>query len=122
MFFNITLTFILSKIDIDLRFVGDTGNDCLLSVDCTDCEILEPWPYLERISKKWCSQKFNGPGVKYEIAIVIKTGHIAWVNGPYKAGKDDYTIFKEGGLLDELEEKERGEADAGYRHPDPEFC
>ena len=36
----------------------------VLSVDGTDCPIEEPRPF----DKAWFSQKFKGPGVKYEVA------------------------------------------------------
>jgi hypothetical protein len=34
----------------------------LLVIDCTDCKINEPFPFCS----KWMSQKFKGPGLKYE--------------------------------------------------------
>ena len=108
---------------MELRFEKDSGEDCLLSVDCTDCEICEPSPFVKNINKKWYSHKYKGPGLRYEVALVIKTGLIAWVNGPFACGSfPDKTIFRDHGLKDQLGEFERVEADGGYKNLDPEFC
>ena len=32
-------------------------------------------------------QKLNGPGLKYELGVCIKTGRILWLNVPFKYGK-----------------------------------
>ena len=72
-------------------------------------------------SKKWFSHKFKGPGLRYEIGISIKKGDIVWIAGPYICGKwNDLEIFKNG-LIHQLDENERVEADDGYRALDPEF-
>jgi hypothetical protein len=44
---------------------------CFISVDGMDCSVNEPWPFLEEMY----SEKFNAPGLKYEVAVCIKTGH-----------------------------------------------
>ena len=76
-----------------------------------DCAIQEPWPFDETIFSK----KLNGPGYKYEIGICIATGVIVWVNGPFKAGKNDKTIFENDGLMDALCDNECVEVDMGYQ-------
>ena len=84
--------------------------------------IQEPFPYVRGTSNIWFSQKFKGPGLRYEIGLVIKTGDIAWLQGPFPAGKhNDCTIFKNS-LATFLEEQERVEADDGYRPADPGKC
>ena len=101
-------------IRLDNRFHGYDGTShCLLSVDGVDCMINEPWPF----DQKWFSQKFNGPGVKYEIGVCIKTGYIVWMNGPFEASASDGTICING-LLQELADDEGVEVDAGYRGHD----
>ena len=66
--------------------------------------------------KKHKSHKFNGPGLRYEVAIAIQTGDIVHVNGPFPCGRyQDITIFRF-----KLKEKMRlghelAEADKGYR-------
>ena len=86
-----------------------------MSVDGTDCMIPEQTPW----TKKWWSHKFNGPGVRYEIAIAIRTGLIVWINGPFPCGSyPDVNIF-ERDLLGMLGKYERVEADKGYSKFDP---
>jgi hypothetical protein len=86
----------------------------LISVDGIDCAIQEPYPFDEGIFSK----KLNGPGFKYEIGVCILTGDIVWVNGPFKAGRNDVTIFSEDGLKFALAEDEAVEVDAGYKGDD----
>jgi hypothetical protein len=102
-------------IRLDDRFAGvDFTNpptlNCYISVDCFDCPINEPWPF----RPLWYSQKINGPAVKYEVGVCIKTGHVVWFNGPFPAGENDGTIFAEtlGPLLCE---DEGAEVDGGYK-------
>ena len=95
---------------LDDRFEGwNEQSQCLLTVDGTDCPINEPWPF----DGKWYSEKFNGPAIKYEVAVCIQTSHICWVNGPFPASKNDNAIFKDG-LATHLADDEAVEADSGY--------
>ncbi|CAJ1955890.1 unnamed protein product [Cylindrotheca closterium] len=94
------------------RFDGwDGKTHCVISVDGVDCPIQEIWPFDEAIFSK----KLNGPGYKYEIGICIATGAIVWVNGPFKAGRNDKTIFEHDGLMQALCEDEGVEVDMGYQ-------
>ena len=109
----------IAELEIDViklknRFGGYKRGDkvhtnCFISVDCTDCPIYEPYPF----DKKWFSHKFNGPALKYEVAVCIKTGFIVWINGPFAGSKSDQSIFKDG-LSKELAADEAVEADAVY--------
>lgn len=82
------------------------------SVDGTDCPINEPSPFCTG----WYSHKLNGPGVRYEIGLSIKKGHIVWVNGPFECGKyPDIAIFKHN-MVTDLIEGEKVVADNGYNH------
>ena len=65
---------------------------CLLSVDGVDSSIKEPFPFHKTIYL----EKLNDPGLKYEVDVCIKTGYICWVNGPFKAGTHNVTVFKNG--------------------------
>lgn len=97
-------------IKLDNRFFGwDGKTTCLMSVDGTHCPINEPWPF----SKKWYSEKLNGPGVTYEVGVCIKTGFIVWVNGPFVASTNDSAMFKET-LTHLLADDEGVECDRGY--------
>ena len=63
------------------------------------------WPY-----------KFKKSGLRYEIAICIKTGKMVWWNGPYLPGDyNDNMIFQDD-LASELELGERAETDRGHSH------
>ena len=105
------------------RKSGDIGNDCLVSVDCTDVQIREPFPYSKIWSPRWFSPKFKGPGLRYEICVSIIGGDVVWVNGPFACGTySDYKIFTQEGLLSNLDEGERVECDDGYGGADPEFA
>ena len=93
-----------------------------MSVDGTDFSIQEPWPYNKTTSAKWFSKKFQGPGLRYEVGVAVENGYIVWINGPFLPGKfNDHMIFERMGLLSNLEEGERIEADDGYLFLDPEF-
>jgi hypothetical protein len=75
----------------------------------------EPSPF----DPKWLSEKFNGPGVKYEVAICIQTGWIVHTNdGPYPCGQwHDLTVARDD-LCYKLADSEFGDemacADGGY--------
>jgi hypothetical protein len=80
-----------------------------VTVDGTDFRIREPIPF----DRKWYSHKFNGPGVRYEVAICIQTGWIVWIHGPFPAGKSDIQIARNR-LIYKVEEGEMFLADGGY--------
>eukprot|EP00536_Pseudo-nitzschia_multiseries_P015770 jgi/Psemu1/43791/gm1.43791_g len=63
------------------------------------------------------SHKFNGPAVKYEVGVCLKTGWIVWINRPFVGSKNDGTIYKEG-LSNLLHDDEAVEVDRGYRGHD----
>ena len=105
-----------SVIRLDDRFDGLNGvanTNCFMSVDGTDCPVFEPMPF----NKEMFSHKLNGPGVKYEVGVCLKTARIVWVNGPFVGSKSDGKIFRDGlGAL--LCDDECVEVDKGYRGDD----
>jgi hypothetical protein len=106
LFFN-QILILLSQILLDNRYLSDEGNDCLLSVDGTD--FLSP-----EYGKKFFSHKFRHSGLRYEVALSIKTGWICWISGPWNPGEwNDIEIFRMS-LMTFLEPYERVEADDGY--------
>jgi hypothetical protein len=67
---------------------------CKVTVDGTNCQIQEPWPFKEVNEKWWYSHEFKGPGLRYEVAICIQTGDMVWINGPFMCGNPpDLKIF-----------------------------
>ena len=107
---------ICEKILWENRYREDIGNVCLVSVDGTDFKIQEPTPFC----KDWHSRKFNGPGLRYEVAISICSGDVVWIHGPFPCGSwPDINIFRNA-LKNELGDGEKVEADLGYRG-EPDF-
>eukprot|EP00977_Amphora_coffeiformis_P007617 scaffold1684_cov214-Amphora_coffeaeformis.AAC.1 len=93
------------------KYGGLHNRWCMVTVDGTDFEILEPRPF----SPGWYSHKFKGPGVRYEVALSINGGDIVHTNGPFMCGHNpDITIFRKK-LIHKLEVGEMVEADKGYR-------
>lgn len=86
------------------------GRYVYVSVDGTDCQIMEPQPF----SPMWYSHKFHGPGVRYEIGLSVETGRLVWANGPYMCGKyPDNSIFCQQ-MKQKLLDGEFVIGDAGY--------
>lgn len=81
------------QIDFDSRLEGAAeGATCYNSLDGTDCPIEEPGNF----DKKWYSHKFNGPALRYEVAVRLINPIITWVNGAYPAGDfPDLKLAKE---------------------------
>ena len=92
---SLIFPFCLWKIKLQKRYKGDKRNDCLLSVDTTDCRICELNPFEVGFSEQWSSHKFGKKsGLRYEVALSIRTGFICWCNGPFPSGVyNDWQIF-----------------------------
>lgn len=83
----------------------------LVSLDGFDFQILEQRPF----SRKWYSHKHNGPGIRYEIGLCVKSGEIVWCHGGYPCCDwPDLKIARDV-FIHNLEEDERCWADLGYR-------
>ena len=97
------------------RFVGDTFDRCLVTVDGTHFKIKNRRNRTTgKYIKSWYSHKFKHAGVSYEIAVCIKTGDIVWISGPFPAATHDLTIFRYK-LADMLLPHELVMADRGYQ-------
>lgn len=81
-----------------------------MTVDGVDFRIQEPTPF----NKKWFSHKFSGPGLRYELGVCIKTGHIVEFHGPLPCAYPDLKIFH-AGMKWKLLPGERVIANRGYR-------
>jgi hypothetical protein len=93
------------------RHKQDIGNICLVSIDGTDFEIYQWGDFWTG----WFSHKFKGPGLRYEVGLCIRTGHIVWIHGPFPCGKwPDLKIFRYA-LKQKLANGEKVLADAGFR-------
>ena len=98
--------------------LDDVGNDCLVTNDGVDCLTVASGP---GINKSFFTHKFNKSGLRYEVAVCIRTGWIVWIHGPFPPGDwNDLTIFRDG-LKHLLRPGERVEADDGYIAEDPQL-
>ena len=72
--------------------------------------------------KNFWDHKFKGPGLRYEVAICLRTSDIAWAFGPHLPGLYyDLQIFQML-MIHELEPGERVEADDRYIEECPQHC
>jgi hypothetical protein len=71
-----------------------------------------------------CSHKSNKAAWRYEICLAIHEPQCLWINGPYKAGTGELTIFrKENGLKSKLQGmsgKKKLVVDRGYTSSEPD--
>ena len=58
------------------------------------------------------SHKLDGPGLKHQLAVCIKTSLTVWINGPSRGSKHGSVIFREN-LSGLLVDNEAAECDAG---------
>jgi hypothetical protein len=88
-------------------------HDTHVSVDCTDCKILQK-------GRSFASFKFaKKSGLRYEVGIAIMSDKIVWINGGFPCGLfNDLTIFR-ASLATMLDPQERIEADDGYAAKSP---
>ena len=111
----------------DNRKTNDRGDDCLVSVDCIDCQFQQilinhpSEPGKKIINKALYSFKFHGPALRYEIGVSLLSNDIVWINGPFCPGDwNDLEIFRLN-LKNQLEAGERIEADDGYVGEAPQY-
>jgi hypothetical protein len=76
--------------------MDDIGNIAKMTIDGTDFKVLERRDKNQQFNKTLFTQKHKAAGLKYEVGVFIRTGYIVWINGPFKGGKGDLTIFKNG--------------------------
>ena len=102
------------KIDWETRHLRHeefVEHNIRVTLDGTDFKIQEPKPF----DRAWFSHKFNGPGVRYLVAVSVIKGYIVWTDGPYMCGKwPDRKIANEK-FLPWLGENEKYLADRGFR-------
>lgn len=101
-----------------ITWPDDLGGDdiWILTIDGTHVWLYEPGHPEFSMDSAYFSHKFNKAGINYELGIAIATGKLVWMNGPYKAGKNDLQIFTCGGLKERLLLlKKKGIGDGGYR-------
>lgn len=81
------------QIDWNKRTNGHNIPAATVSIDCTDFHILEQKPF--DFKSFWF--KFNSPGLRYGIAILIRiyTGEAFWAHSPFECSiYNEWAIFK----------------------------
>lgn len=79
------------KIKWGKRFAGKSINALRILVDSTHFCIYGQTPLILR----WESNKFKGPGLKFEVAGCVLTGHLVREHGPFPRGSyPDLTIIR----------------------------
>ena len=105
---------LIFKLNWENRLRGALGGtSTYISLDGTDFKILEPTEF----DPKWWSHKFNGPGLRYEIGISIRSGDIVWAHGGLPCGEWPDLRLARNALIDALLPGERVVADKGYNDP-----
>ena len=97
------------------RLIGDTGRAAKVTVDGTDFQTVEYRPF----NRGRRSHKFNGPGLRYEVALSISNCDIVHINGPFRCGEWPDVRIARGNLHPRLRPNEYYLADAGYMGPGP---
>jgi hypothetical protein len=98
----------------------DIRNTCMASIDGVDFRVKEKKLLNGMPDPKYYSFKFKGPGLRYLVAMSIRSSDIVFVSGPYLPGvHNDLQVLCQSGLLEMLERREELEADDGYiaEHP-----
>jgi len=96
------------------RMDAPDGPTFVCSVDGVDFRVWEPkHPTLSQDSKQM-SKKFKHAALKYEIAVSNYHSQICWISGPYRGGKHDITIFREG-LKHKFAPGKKCNVDRGYQ-------
>lgn len=67
---------------------------------------------------KWWSHKFNGPGLRYEVGLCIRTGDIVWAHGGLPCGEWPDLRLARNAFISGLQPGEKALADGGYRDND----
>jgi len=99
----------------------DTETIFIMTVDGVHCPTEEPTHKFFSENKKYFSHKIHGAGLDYEIGMSIFQQKCVWVAGPYPAGTNDITVFRDK-LKQEIQDaRDRSQvnhrllADRGYR-------
>ena len=103
----------LKRVKIKLQDVTDSDKILALSVDGVHFRTRE---VRKEPSSSWYSHKHKGPGLTYELGISIWESKLVWINGPFKAGKNDIGMFRsEDGLEEKIPENKYVLGDSAYK-------
>lgn len=86
-----------------------------MSVDGTHFWIQEPAHSEFSMDTKYFSHKCAKAALNYELGIALSSNRLIWMNGPYPAGENDGSVFKNHGLKDKLRSiNKKAIGDLGY--------
>jgi hypothetical protein len=88
-----------------------------LTVDGVHCRVLEQGHPTNAYDTAYFSHKSKSAGLAYEIALLVHHSRCVWMNGPFPAGKNDLSMFREG-LAAKIPEGMKVIADKGYNARD----
>jgi len=97
-------------------FLDDPNSEqYIITVDGTDLRRWEPQTH-ERYNRdpKQMSHKHKRAAGKFEIALSVFRPKVVWMSGPYRGGKGDREIFREG-LMKKIKKGKLVIADGGYK-------
>mgnify|MGYP006060792747 CR=1 FL=1 len=100
-----------------ITWPDDLGGDdiWIMTVDGTHCAVEEPNHPIWSQDREYYSHKYNRAGINYELGISIGENKLIWMNGLFKAGKNDVSIFTKHGLKNRLLNlKKKAIGDGGY--------
>lgn len=86
----------------------------IITIDGTDFKIWEPKHPSMPLDKGFYSKKFAHGAVKYEIAVDLYSSKCVWINGPFRGGFNDKSMY-ESGLRDKIPKGKLGIVDGGYK-------
>ena len=72
------------------RHIEADGLAAKVSIDGTDCPTVEHKPF----NPKRFSHKFKGAGLRCEVGILVATGFVVHIDGPFRASVSDLAIAK----------------------------
>jgi hypothetical protein len=85
----------------------------VVSIDGTDFKTWEKKHETMPVDRGQMSHKFNHGAINHEIAMSVFRPQFVWISGPYRGGKHDITIFREG-LKQKIKPGGKAIVDRGY--------
>lgn len=108
------------KIKWDDSIIGDDTEIFGLSTDGVDFKLWERQHPTYPVDTKAMSHKFRACAAKYIIVLSVFRSKCLFIEGPFRGGKHDLTMFKESGLMRKLETSNKiCIADRGFRSKRP---
>jgi len=91
-----------------------------ITVDGVDCRVWEPRKHCPfPIDPTYSSHKMKHAAFKYELGVSVYHQKLVWINGPFKGGTNDITIFQSG-LNRKIGRNQKAIADRGYNCSNPD--